>query len=403
MRKFKNFIISCVSYINSNSMIKYFLSVGICLLFVFLFGIFTSDTIANLLSIFFGFIISHLTLGIFKVASMKFEDSIKVSDNTEKLMKQYTDPKIKKEVDLNGSKTIVLYNDLFVNKNYKVKVKDNPEKMFKTDDFIMDNFHSLLNAHQYSTIKNMMTVRLDSCEKTAEKEYTLTLSRSTYFNHLITNRAADYKLESGISLRDYYEYGTNISPLEKSVMSNHLGVIALVYLKDGELLLPRRKGNSTISKNKITSSIATRLNLKQNNEPITTEYLMKDCVKESLVSRLNIDPVLLKDDEVEIEFLGCGQDIYEVGKPHLYYKVHLKNVDRREYLSHLIRKKHTADIDEDKFVYVVKKDSMKFEKEGLKFNYVKAKMSKRGYKEKVKKVKCNYEKAFACNIWHENQ
>ena len=384
-------------------MVKYFLSVFICLIVVFLFGIFTSDTITNLLSIFFGFIISHLTLGIFKVASMKFEDSIKVNNNTEKLLKQYTDPKIKKEVELNGTKTSVLYNDLIVNKDYKIKVKDSPDKMFKVDDFIMDNFHNLLKAHQYSTIKNMMTVRLDACEKTAEKEYTLTLSRSTYFNHLITNRAADYKLESGISLRDFYEYGTNISPLENSVMSNHVGIIALVYLKDGELLLPRRKGNSTISKNKITSSIATRLNLKQNNEVITSDYLLKDCIKDALVSRINIDPELLKEGEIDIEFLGCGQDIYEVGKPHLYYKVYLKNIDKQNYLSHLIRKKHTAEIDEDKFIYVVKKDSMKFVKDALTFNYYKAKMSKGRYKEKLKKVKCNYEKAFACNIWHENQ
>ncbi len=402
MKKIKNFFISIIYFINSNSISKYLFTIALCLFFVFLFGMFTSDTIANLLSIFFGFIISHLTLGIFKIVSIKLEDSIKVSNDTKKLSNIYTDEKCKKVVELNGTKTTVLYNDLIVNKNYKIKVIDNKDTVFQPADFVMDNFHDLLKAHQYSTIRNMLTVRLDSVKKTADDEYSLILSRSTYFNHLITNRAADFKLESGISLRDYYEYGPNITPLENSVMSNHIGIIALVYLNDGTLLLPRRKGNSTISKNKITSSIATRLNI-PNDSNITRDYLMKDCVLDGIVSRLNIDPEFLKKKDIEIKFLGCGQDIYEVGKPHLFYKVVLKNINREEYLFHLTNKKHTKEIDEDKFIYVAKKDTLGFIGDLVKFEYYKANIKKGKYKEKVKKVKCNYEKAFACNIWHEYQ
>lgn len=402
MKKIKKFLISIINFLNSNNIYRYIFSIGICLFVIFLFGMFTSDTLTNLLSIFFGFIISHLTLGIFKIVSIKLEDAIKVSDDTQNLLNIYTDEKCKKVVKLNGTETTVLYNDLIVNNNYKIKVIDNQDKIFQPDDFIMDNFHNLLQAHQYSTIRNMLTVRLDSCEKTSNNEFTLTLSRSTYFNHLITNRAADYKLESGISLRDYYEYGSNITPLEKSVMSNHLGVIALVYLKDGELLLPRRTGTSTISKNKITSSIATRLNLPKNNACITSEYLMKECIIDGIISRTNIDPSFLDEKEIDIQFLGCGQDIYEIGKPHLYYKVVLKNISRQDYLFHLIDKKH-EEIDEDKFIYVAKKDTLKFVNDSIELEYYKAKIKKGKYKEKLKKVKCSYEKAFACNIWHENQ
>jgi len=297
---------------------------------------------------------------------------------------------------------MVLYNDLIVDKNCKIKVVDNYDKIFEPDGFIMDNFHNLFKAHQHSTKRNLLTVRLDDCEKTANNEYTLTLSRSTYFNHLITNRAADYKMESGISLRDYYEYGNNITPLRDSVMSNHLGIIALVYLKDGELLLPRRKETSTISKNKITSSIATRLNIPTDNH-ITTQYLFKDCIMEGLVSRTNINPAMLDEKQIDIEFLGCGQDIYEIGKPHLYYKVILKNISRQDYLSNQTKKHSRHEIDEDKFIYVAKKDSLKFLKEGICLEYYKANIVNGKYKEKLKKVKCNYEKAFACNIWHEYQ
>lgn len=402
MRKIKKFIIKMIRFMDSIDLVKYLLSIGACLFVLFLFGMFTSDTISNLLSIFFGFIISHLTLGVFKLISMKLEDPFKVSNDTENLSKIYTDGKCQKTVELNGTKTTVLYNDLIVNNNYKINVIDNYNKMFKPDDFIMDNFHSLLNAHQYSAKKNLLTVRLDECKKNSNNEFTLTLSRSTYFNHLITNRAADYKLESGISLRDYYEYKTNITPLNESDMSNHLGVIALVYLKDGELLLPRRKENSTISKNKITSSIATRLNIPKNNSKITNEYLMKECIVEGIVSRTHLDPSWLKKDEISIEFLGCGQDIYEIGKPHLYYKVVLNNVSRKDYMLHQLKRKET-DLDEDKFIYIAKKDSLKFDEDLIKIEYYKAKISKGSYKEKMKKAKCSYEKAFACNIWHENQ
>ena len=402
MKRIRNALIKLIEFVNSNSIFNYFFSIGFCLFFLFLFGMFTTDTFSNLLSIFFGFIISHLTLGIFKIISIKLEDVAKVSDNTEQLMKIYTDEKCRKVVKLNGTETIVLYNDLIADKNCKIKVVDNKDNIFEPDDFVKDNFHNLMRAHQHSTKRNLLTVRLDDCKKTGDNEYTLTMSRSTYFNHLITNRAADFKLESGISLRDYYEYGTNVTGLKDSVMSNHLGVIALVYLKDGELLLPRRKETSTISKNKITSSIATRLNLPSDNN-ITTEYLMKDCIMEELVSRTQINPALLDESEIDIEFLGCGQDIYEVGKPHLYYKVVLKNISRQDYLANAIKKENNNDIDEDKYIYVAKRDSLKFDDDAIILEYYKAQIVNGKYKEKLMKVKCNYEKAFACNIWHEQQ
>lgn len=403
MRKIEKFFIKIIGFMKSIGIVKYFISIGVCLFILFLFGMFTSDTLSNLLSIFFGFIISHLTLGVFQLISIRLEDPFKVNDDTEILSKIYTDEKCKKIVKLNGTETTVLYNDLIVNKDYKIKVIDNHKQIFQPADFIMDNFHTLLKAHQYSNKKNLLTVRLDDCKKTSNDEYTLTLSRSTYFNHLITNRAADYKLESGISLRDYYEYKTNISPVDESVMSNHLGIIALVYLKDGELLIPRRKETSTISKNKITSSIATRLHIPSNSEVITEDYLMKECIIDSLQSRLNMDRAILDEKNIKIEFLGCGQDLYEIGKPHLYYKVTLNNISKEDYISHRI-KNNIKDLDEDKLIYIAKKESLKFKEDLIEIEYYKTKVNKQGViKTKMKKAKCSYEKAFVCNIWHENQ
>ena len=141
----------------------------------------------------------------------------------------------------------------------------------------------------------------------------------------------------------------------------------------------------------------------ENNQSITSEYLMKDCIIDGLISRINIDPAFLDPNQIDIEFLGCGQDLYEVGKPHLYYKVVLKNINRQDYLFHLINKKQNEEIDEDKFIYVAQKESLKFVDDYIELEYYKAKIKNGKYKEKLKKVKCSYEKAFACNIWHESQ
>lgn len=405
MKKIKKIIISIMSFFHSKRVTRYFITIAFCILFLALFGLFTSDAFANLLSIFFGFLISHLTLSIFSVISARLEDASKVSEDEEKLFSIYNDVKNIKTVEINGTKTRLLYKVSMVNKGYNIIVDDNKNKIFEPDGFCMDNFNTLFKAHQYSNKKNMLTVRMDSCKKTGENEYTLSLSRSTYFNHLITNRAADYELDSGITLREYYEYGPDLTNMEDSKMSNHIGVIALVYLKDGELLLPRRQGNSTISKNKITSSIATMLKLPKSGE-ISKEFLLRGCVFDELVGRTKLKEEMIDPNQTDIEFLGCGQDFYEVGKPHLFFKVTLKNITKQQYIECLSQreKENKNAMDQDKCIYIVNKDSLKFVKDKVQFDYFKGKIDKKGnYFEKIKNVTLKYEHAFACNIWHEQE
>ena len=186
-------------------------------------------------------------------------------------------------------------------------------------------------------------------------------------------------------------------------MSNHIGVNALVYLSDGELLIPRRKNDSTISKNMITSSIATRLLFPKDNGEINAEYLLKTCVLDALLGRLKFDPNWLETKDIQVEFLGFGQNLYEVGKPQFYYAVHIRDLTRLEYLAYI--QEHFKDrrtrIDEDKRIYVVKMDTLQFhDDDELKFSYYK--LTKTG--ETVKRVHpLMCEKSFICNIWHEQE
>lgn len=380
---------------------KYILSIFVCVGLLSAFGVLNQGLISDVISIAIGFLVSNLLLGLMKVILGNFEDAVKVTGDTEKLLTIY--PGTKKTVTYNGTEGYVAYSEVIVNEGYKFSVQDDENSVYTLPDFVGDNFVDLFVAHARSTKRNFVTIRLDGFEKTGANEYAIRTGRSTYYNHLLTNRACDYRIEDDLTLRDLYEFGPKISPIEQSVMSNHIGVNGLVYLSDGELLIPRRKNDSTISKNMITSSIATML-LFPGDGKIDEEYLLKTCVQDALVSRVKFNPEWLKTKTVQVEFLGFGQNLYEVGKPQFYYAVHIPDLTRAEYLSYL--REHFNDkkskVDVDRCIYVVKTDTLKFHTDDeLKFE--RYYLTKKG-KQKIKRVRpVMCEKSFICNMWHEQE
>ena len=250
---------------------------------------------------------------------------------------------------------------------------------------------------------NFDTIRLDDFDSATRTFY---LSRSTYFNHLVTNRAVDFCLFDDVSLHDVYEYGPQLSALSESKMSNHIGINALVFLSDGGLLIPRRKNDSTISKNKITSSIAIMLSFPSDDMKdtkhaiITAEYLLRGNIIKNLSDRTKILPSALKEENIHVDFLGFGQNVYEGGKPQFYYAVHLSDIDTNEYyrqrnayFEEQKRKNAKERLDVDKMMYVADMSSFKFERGMLCFNA----HSKTG---KAHTVKAEYEMSYLCNVWH---
>ncbi|MBR2023732.1 MAG: hypothetical protein IJ996_04380 [Clostridia bacterium] len=402
MKKLQHFFVILFEFLTSKRISRYIVTIAVCVASMVAVGTIVPDLWMDVIGIFFGFLISNLTVGLFAVFFSSFEDGLKVLDDTKKILSIYPEDNLETVVTLNGTSCTVAYNPVLFNDNYTLIVKDDPEKQFELDGFLENNYLDLFAAHHRSSKRNFDTVRLDDCTLEGNTA-TFYLSRSTYYHHLITNRAVDYLLDDDLSVRTYFDYGPKLVPLNKSKMSNHVGINGLVYLKDGELLLPRRTGSSTISKNMITSSIAIMLSLPKSGE-VTSEYLFKDCILNNLVSRARMNPAWIKEDEIDVQFLGCGQNPYEGGKPQFYYAVRMNNVTREDYLRHLAAgAKMDAVIDKDKYMYVVDPSTMCFTKnENLQFIHNHGRLDKKGaLKVKAHKTVVNYEKSFLCNVWHK--
>ena len=270
----------------------------------------------------------------------------------------------------------------------------------------MENYDRIFAAHSSSAKANFLTIRMDDYDA---QNKVFHLSRSTYFNHLVTNRAMDFQLFEDISLRDMYEYGPQLTPLSESKMSNHVGINALVFLKGGYLLIPRRRADSTISKNMVTSSIAVMLNFPEayTNDPrsvrITSEYLLHDNIVQNLTDRVKITPdEWLEQGKIDVSFLGFGRNIYEGGKPQMYYAVYLDVsveefwANRDQCIEQLKAEGKTDYLDVDKCIYVAKWDSMKVMKDVMTFDVV----DKDGTIGRWSSQKAGYERSYLCNLWH---
>lgn len=400
MKKLRKLFVKMYMFIISERIGKYLLSIALCVGLLSVFGVLNAGLISDVISIAIGFLISSLLLGLMKVILGNFEDAVKVTGDTKKLLKMY--PNTKKTVEYNGTEGFVAYSEVLVNEGYQFDLVDDKDSIYELPEFVGDNFMDLFRAHIRSTKHNFDTIRLDGFEKTGDGKYLIRTGRSTFYNHLLTNRACDYRLEDDLTLRDMFEYGPTISSIEKSKMSNHIGVNALVYLSDGELLIPRRKNDSTISKNMITSSIATRLLFPKGE--LDSEYLLKTCVLDALLSRLKFNAEWLQSKTIQVEFLGFGQNLYEVGKPQFYYAVRIPDLTREEYLSYIAEhfKDRRTRIDEDKCIYVAKMDTVQFhDDDELVFSYYKQTNKGVEVVKRTRPLMC--EKSFICNIWHEQE
>lgn len=401
----KKLLIQIITFFKKDHMIKYaVITLGFVLMFSLLLHMAAADVVDNVFGTIVGFTISSILLYVCKIVVGRLEDMLKINYDTDSLMEIYHGrPDYKKCVESQGTKAEFVYADVLINKNYEFKVVDDPKKVMQLDDFITENYATIFSAHSNSAKKNYDTIRLDRFDAETNTFY---LSRSTYFNHLVTNRAVDFLIFEEISLRSIYEYGPQLNKLEDSKMSNHIGINALVFLSDGRLLIPKRKNSSTISKNKVTSSIAVMLNFPNESKTdtksavITAEYLLRDNIFKNLSDRVRLPASAIDAAETEIQFLGFGQNIYEGGKPQFYFAVKLNNIDTATYFAkkgeyeeeqRRLHKKEILDV--DKCMYAADYDSFLYQKGGVRFN---------AYDDRGKhlRLKANYEMSYLCNLWH---
>lgn len=351
-----------------------------------------NDTLINIVGVMLGIILTSLLLNILRAILTNIEDDVKVSDNDKDLLNFYDKKSYCKYLLFDDKSAIsFLYDKTYQHlKDNEILIDDEPQKEFQLNSLLENNFFELMKAHTRSYFNNCPTVRLDRFTL-ENKTLTLFTSRSTFINHLVTNRAIDYKINNLLTLRQIFEGGPTLSPLEKSIFSNHIGINALVFLNDGSLIVPHRSNNSTISKNMITSSVATRLELDDYSKQLKVEMLMFDSIRNYLKD-LSLPPTAIKN--ARIQFSGFGRNLYEGGKPQFYFLVNV-DIGKEEYAKILLDSDKTKNkkIDRNKKIYICDTASFCSRKNYLGFKFF---VSGNKYKKRFFAP----EKSMLCNIWH---
>lgn len=401
----KKLLIKIVLFFRKEHISKYILEVGAFLIiFCLLLYMAAMDVVSNVFGTVVGFILSSMVLYMFRIMVGLLEDLMKINYDTKELLSIYHgDSNYKKSLTSQGTTVEFAYADVLLNRGYRFNVVDEPDKFFELDEFIKGSYAQIFSAHSNSAKRNFDTIRLDRYDPESKTFY---LSRSTYFNHLVTNRAVDFKLFEDVSLRTVFEYGPRLSSLEDSKMSNHVGINALVFLSDGRLLIPRRQSSATISKNKITSSIAIMLGFpdeyKSNPREarISADYLLRSNIFRNLSDRVKLPREVIDEKQTDIQFLGFGQNIYEGGKPQFYFAVTLKNIDTRTYFQQ--REAFIAEqkrlgrkeiLDVDKCMYAADYDSFRYRKNQVRFTTY-------NKNNRASHAVAGYEMSYLCNLWH---
>lgn len=244
--------------------------------------------------------------------------------------------------------------NVFANIKGDTKLLFNDSKdVFQLPDFVMQNARNLLAAHKNSKRTNNSTVRLTDFSY-SNGTLTLDTQRSMYFHMLITNRCMDYEFDEGLTVRTVYEYNKTVSPLNKSVFGNQIGINGLILSSDGYVLIEKRDHNKITWKNKFAQSISLALKVSDlklgENATIGSSSEVANSKFKSIIEKTVKDNFgLIPDDYdefcVENNFLGIARDLLEGGKPNMYF--YLTTKCNAEELVQLLEKNAARSVPEN--------------------------------------------------------
>lgn len=367
--------------------------------------------LAHSLTLFFA---SALLIAIINYIFLPFEDKDKVRTNNDSIEEFYGKNYIK-ELKINDSTGNFHYESLFDicedGANCEIEIVDSLNK-FELDPLIRNHCFEILAAHENSNIGNFITLRIAGFEKYNSKVVVKT-ERSNYISHMLTNRAIDYQICDRISLRDLFEYNSTLSPLEKSKLSNHIGLIGMIFIENGKYtLFPQRDKTSTISKNKLTSGLAAAFRLDSNKCNSNLSHKSTTPFKEEVMERLPRAMKIIEKfdrikDKININLVGIGRDVYEGGKPAFFYRIDV-DITLNEFFELSCKCKNCTKLDQckggldfNKRICVAEYSTIKVDNECkiLSFNSF---ISKKDGKIAQKSFKLEAEKNLISNLWHLN-
>lgn len=248
------------------------------------------------------------------------------------------------------SKTYSLYLpglNLFANIKGDTKVCfEDKNTLVEPPDFVRENALDLMEAHKNSKYSNNSTIRLKNISyDDKSKKLVLETERTQYFDMLITNRCMDFKLKSLVSVRAVYESGSKITPLEKSLLSNQIGINGLIFTADGYLLLEKRGYKKVTWKGKLAQPISLAMKKddiasemrddrllphldEKGNEKETPEVyangIFKTIISKTIKNNFGITEGDIEKFDISRNLLGVARDLLEGGKPNIYFYVVVK-------------------------------------------------------------------------------
>ena len=224
-----------------------------------------------------------------------------------------------------------------------VEIVDCPGSEYKLPGIVVNNFNELFKSFSSAKIYNSINIRVDDWYMSDDSNtFTITTGRTNYYKSLVTNRAIDYALAEGISVRELLECGPFIHSLKTSSLSNHLGFNGFVESADGKIALIFRKKGMSIGEETYSNRVTASLKIKY---ALDESYLFtKDGLMNAIIEEINDElgipfKTLITKNNEPIQLIAAYRDVLEGGKPQLLF--YAKTEMTSEQITYAFNSKNT--------------------------------------------------------------
>lgn len=270
-------------------------------------------------------ILSGAIFGIFCVLSYWFERYVKNRyEDSEKLTEEYEDlSQLYRNNDLVQVEGGVTYPIILLGigvipltkgSNSNVKIQDSISSIYQLPSLVESYFMDIFSIHDTSVIYNNLNIRVRDMYLRNNKLY-LETERTHYYNSLVTNRAADFEISEGFSVRQLYEPGPEMTALKYSKLSNHLGFNGFIESSDEYIVFIFRTNEVSIGKNTYGDSLGASLKTKYAlNKQGEFDYKgLRYAIMREIKDELKICEKHIEEDSLTI--FAAYRDCVECGKP----------------------------------------------------------------------------------------
>lgn len=242
-------------------------------------------------------------------------------------------------------------------KEKELRIIDRPDRFYRLADFARAHYDELFSFHSGSDLYNQTNIRVDRWLQ-EDSAFTIHTSRTTYFDSLVTNRAMDFRLRCGTTVRDELYHGPFPKDLSESELSNHLGFNGFIVTADGFIPLVKRRRDVSTEKglygNSIQASLKTRYALPEKNSFLTAEGIRNSIRKEIR------DELKIPEEEIrELKLLYACRNLMEGGKPQLLFRAECtltREEIRQRFREKMRQEEEQMTVDGKEFLWIPEKE-----------------------------------------------